>query len=336
MHQDVKEVSLHMSAFADEVLADALLRLVSLSRERNYFSEALVASSVAHGAEILIKSVLDKEHPLLLFEGKFYKTSIPDNDNLELGQIFNGITIPFEKLPYALWAATGYKISSLDTYADLKRARNKIMHLGTPPDGVLREKIYRFLFEVIDPIMIEFWENDLLSLVRPYYVEEVQEELRRIGVNLRKPEWLSEFDQDSERKELEEICDISRKQEEIGKRINRKVTSWAIHMSLIVPRGAVDIANREAIRITGNAAEKETFSVPLSSTGKTPATHYGAHTAATDDIAKRHVRLIRRHEGYYNLTKINSGTPDETSKGTFDSLCNDIGLIRVSEDDMTI
>jgi len=342
MNQDVKEIGLYMAAFAEEVLCDALTEILHFISQSDSFSQTypnqfrlgISAVAAAHGAEILIKSVLANEHPLLQFDSKMYQRKLPANDQVELEHLFENQTISFSDLPYALWAATGYKITEVELFKSFVKLRNKIQHLSVPPQEEVLSRTLSFLFLVVDPILRYFWKNDLMNLIRPYGIGDYIEQLNKRKISFSPPEWMKDFNAQKEQDELTQLQELANKQAEIAKRINRNVTEWFIHLSLILPDASLDVARREVIRITGSPAEKFTFSIPLSSTGNFPATHYGAHTAANLDIAVRHVKLCRHYGGSYAPTLKFSGTPEEKQIDTFESHCQRLGLKRIEKPDL--
>jgi hypothetical protein len=76
-----------MTAFADEILEDTLNRLSSCIVDfegtgPDQFELALIAANAAHGAEILLKFVIAREYPLLLFDTKMHKSNLPSHPHL--------------------------------------------------------------------------------------------------------------------------------------------------------------------------------------------------------------------------------------------------------------
>lgn len=336
MHESVREVGGYISAFAEEALADCLQRILACTSTPkhlgqappNQFSVALAATAAAHGAELLIKSAIAKEHPLLLFDSKLFNRAVPKDPHLELEHLFERETIAFQNLPYALWAATSAKITNPDLFEDFRKLRNKIEHFSVPPKEKVIDLTVRFLFEIVDPILREFWENDLLSLVRPFGVDALLGLVKRHVSDYSTPKWFASFNEAEEQAELNRLYSIADRQSELAAGAGKTFTQWCVQMSLIVPEECVDMANREAMRTSGNPDEKRTFSVMLSEDGTLPATHVGAHTAATREVADRFIRLLRRHGGEWSYSVVQSGTTEEQAGESFDELCHRLGLQR--------
>jgi hypothetical protein len=339
MHQSVKQVGSYISAFAEEALADSLHRLLTCTARPNHlgqappnqFSLALAATAAAHGAELLIKSAIAAEHPLLLFDSKMFARQVPKDDDLELTHLFERETINFQQLPYALWAATSYRLPSPEMFDEFRRLRNKIEHFCVPPNERVIDLTLKFLFVVIDPVLRRFWGGDLLGLVRPFGVAEVLSYLGRLVPGYNRPDWLNSFNEREEQQELADFYAITERQSQMAAADGKTYTQWTVQMSVIVPAARKEMAGREAMRMVGEQADSATFSVPLGQTSCGPVTHYGAHTAANKDMGDRLIRMMRRHGGYWSYSCVNAGTPAEEKKESFDALCARLGLTRVPQ-----
>lgn len=57
-------------------------------------------------------------------------------------------------------------------------------------------------------------------------------------------------------------------------------TDWTLSIVMVVPAAQRDTANKLACALGHDVMPGRTFSVPLSSDGSEPATHYGCRTAA--------------------------------------------------------
>lgn len=63
------------------------------------------------------------------------------------------------------------------------------------------------------------------------------------------------------------------------------MSSWNLSIVMIVPAALQDTANRLSCALGHDVLPGNTFSVPLSSDGSEPATHYGCRTAAQQSFA---------------------------------------------------
>lgn len=68
------------------------------------------------------------------------------------------------------------------------------------------------------------------------------------------------------------------------------MSGWALSIVMIVPANLKDVANRLSCALGHDVLSGNTFSMPLSSDGSEPATHFGYWTDAG---------LFRRHRGIF-------------------------------------
>jgi hypothetical protein len=62
------------------------------------------------------------------------------------------------------------------------------------------------------------------------------------------------------------------------------MSDWSLSIVMIIPADLRDTANRLACALDYDVLPGDTFSVPLSATGTTPATHYGCRSAAKQEF----------------------------------------------------
>ena len=111
----------------------------------------------AHAAELLIKSRIAQEHPLLIFERLPRSTQTADG-LLDFNDLFReGRTVQWSGLPDRLWAATGMTIPNRTRYDNFGRLRNGIQHFAPISGRNPGEETLRFVFEVIDPFIHQCW-----------------------------------------------------------------------------------------------------------------------------------------------------------------------------------
>lgn len=139
----------------------------------------------AHGAEIIIKARIAQEHPLLIFETLPRSSSTPYS--LTLRELFlYGKTKMFSELPELLWATAGYRIKDIQQYLDYGKIRNTITHFAVP-SSELDEKTIKFAFEIIDPMLHEFWGYSIVPYANDWDDVMVadgylQKQLRRLNI----------------------------------------------------------------------------------------------------------------------------------------------------------
>lgn len=131
------------------------------------YSHAMGLVQVANGFEILIKSKIVEEHPLLIFnkipkEANLLDGNIKMEDLLEHGQ-----TIMFSELPDRLWATTGYKIEPIELFNKFGRIRNQIIHFAVPKIP-LADLTLEFTFKIIEKAINNWWKTTILDYATDY------------------------------------------------------------------------------------------------------------------------------------------------------------------------
>lgn len=161
MDIEVRKISDHMYHFGKYLLAHGIEHVI-FTGMRNPFWASLGVLHVAQAAEILIKSAIAEEHPLLIFTD-LPKLAQNQENKLTTEQLMaKAKTVQYSKLPDLLWAATGYEIKHLDVYAEMGEQRNRIQHLAVP-DSDFNDLVFRFCIQVIDPLMVHFFEEHFLE-----------------------------------------------------------------------------------------------------------------------------------------------------------------------------
>lgn len=131
------------------------------------YSHAMGVVQVANGFEILIKSKIVEEHPLLIFnkipkEANLLDGNIKMEDLLEHGQ-----TIMYSELPDRLWATTGYKLESIELYNKFGKIRNQIIHFAVPNIS-LSDFTLEFTFKVIEKAINTWWDTTIFDYAQDY------------------------------------------------------------------------------------------------------------------------------------------------------------------------
>lgn len=129
----------------------------------------------AHATEILFKAKIAQEHPLLIFE-KFPKA---DDDEISLKSLFkDGHTIEWNSLPNMLWATVNYKLSKnrKDHFKEFGNLRNGIQHFGAIPNGdngkgIAYLEAVKFIYNVIDPLIFQWWKLYAIDYSQDYNEE---------------------------------------------------------------------------------------------------------------------------------------------------------------------
>lgn len=103
-------------------------------------------------------------------------------------------------------------------------------------------------------------------------------------------------------------------------------TEFEYRLIGIIEAPVKDIAAQKALEWDAKGGEK-TFSVPLSPTGKSPATHYGCETAATREMALKMIEVMPLVGSiqFFNM---------RTWPG-FDAVLKHLGLQRIIEEPLS-
>jgi hypothetical protein len=186
MHPDTRAVAEHMREFGLTILGRAAYE-VTFAEILAPFNHAMAVGHAAHGAEIAIKARIAEEHPLLLFN------SLPKSANAEeeltIVELFEyGRTVQYQELPETLWAATGIRMDRVEQYQRFGKLRNTIIHFAVPNHDFACET-FKFLFQVIEPLVRDFWDESILPYAGKWddvTVSEgyLEEQLRRCGIEI--------------------------------------------------------------------------------------------------------------------------------------------------------
>ncbi|OLS51883.1 hypothetical protein BV392_07605 [Rhodovulum sulfidophilum] len=107
--------------------------------------------AAAHAGELVLKALIAKEHPLLLFKNIAEKAS---DDEIDLDWLIkNGRTHDFSRLPSVLWATSGIKIPDIDSYRRIAALRNQIQHFVDERDSDIQYACLNFIYSNIDPLL---------------------------------------------------------------------------------------------------------------------------------------------------------------------------------------
>lgn len=181
-----KELSAHMKKFGIHMLAQGLVN-ATFDEQHNPYSHSMSVVQIAHGAELVIKSRIAEEHPLLIF------TTIPKSANsidTSLGiddLLANGKTIMYSELPERLWATTGYIIPNIELFNQFGTVRNQIVHLGVP-NIALCDLSLNFGYGIVEKMINEWWDETILDYAIEYddaYLEYVFEQTDRLQIEMK-------------------------------------------------------------------------------------------------------------------------------------------------------
>lgn len=163
MNPDLEGISARMREFGCYILGRAVYE-ATFSDAMKPFSHEISVTLAAHAAEIIIKARIAQEHPLLIFD-KLPK-STGAQDLLGIDEIMDkGKTIQLFELPERLWATIGYRVDEVPLFHKFRKLRNNIIHFAPPQAQELSDVTLKFVFEVIDPMLGEFWDDTVVDYV---------------------------------------------------------------------------------------------------------------------------------------------------------------------------
>jgi len=172
-----------MQEYALSLLGRAVCDVTFSEMSRPY-AHAMAVTLAAQGAEIALKARIAEQHPLLVFS-ELPKTS-STNGRLSVKELFSaGRTYQFADLPERLWATTGHRMGAADRFREFGKLRNQIMHFAVPATDLSSETL-RFIFEVVEPLLNDFWDESVVPYAEQFdeAVTEgyLQERLKRLGI----------------------------------------------------------------------------------------------------------------------------------------------------------
>lgn len=185
MKPEVRHVAEHMRELGLGSMQHAMRLSLYDGGDNRWWSELSVLQA-AHAAEILIKSRIAAEHPLLIFD-QLPRPSPGRRDQLDVADLFEkGRTVQFAELPERLWATTGIHVPSVDVYVAFGRLRNMIQHFAAPNDD-LSGRTLQFIAKVVDPFIGEQWGLYAIDYNEEFgdHYEHIFETLVRRNVRLR-------------------------------------------------------------------------------------------------------------------------------------------------------
>lgn len=153
MHKDLKDVP-------DRILDVAIGALIQANQHAAYAAPGMghwgnmCVLNAALAGELFLKAIIAKEHPLLIFRDLF-QLDDPKELDLKIEYIVErGRTYNFEHLPKLLWVSTGERLPDIDSFEQLRAARNALQHFCAPAsDSYLRRLSMEFLYKNIDPLI---------------------------------------------------------------------------------------------------------------------------------------------------------------------------------------
>lgn len=150
MHDSLKGISTRILGLATDALKRANTDAVYFDPGMEH-RQSLAPLVAAHAGELLLKALIAKEHPLLLFKNIGEKTT---DDEIDLDWLLkNGRTHDFSRLPSVLWATSGIRVPDIDSYRRIAALRNQIQHFVHDRDSDVQYVCLNFIYSNIDPLL---------------------------------------------------------------------------------------------------------------------------------------------------------------------------------------
>jgi len=183
--KDKYKIASQMRDFGLSMVAKGVVN-ATYSEAGEPYSHAMGLVQVANGFEILIKSKIVEEHPLLIFN-KVPKEANLSDGNIKMEDLLeHGQTIMYSELPDRLWATTGYKIQPIELYNKFGRVRNQIIHFAIPEIS-LSDFTLEFVFKIIEKAVNSWWDTTILDYAQEYdevILENIFERIEELNLQL--------------------------------------------------------------------------------------------------------------------------------------------------------
>lgn len=177
--KDKHKIASQMRDFGLSMVAKGVVN-ATFSEAGVPYSHAMGLVQVANGFEILIKSKIVEEHPLLVFNKVPKETNLSDG-NIKMEDLLeHGQTIMYSELPDRLWATTGYKIHPIELYNKFGRVRNQIIHFAIPEIS-LSDFTLEYAFKIIEKAVNSWWNTTILDYAQEHDESILEHIFERIG-----------------------------------------------------------------------------------------------------------------------------------------------------------
>lgn len=151
MHKDLKDIPDRILEVAIGALTQANQHAVYYDPGMDHWSQMSVLNAALAG-ELFLKAIIAKEHPLLIFRDLF-QLDDPSNHDLKIEHVIEkGKTYGFEQLPKLLWVSTGERLPDIESFEQLRKARNALQHFCSP-NVDLSSLSLQFLYKNVDPLI---------------------------------------------------------------------------------------------------------------------------------------------------------------------------------------
>lgn len=184
--QNKKGIAFSMRNYGLTIIAKSILDI--FNDDNLPYAHATNLVNIAHGFEIIAKARIVEQHPLLIFD------KISTNEKIKEGELEfedlleNGKTIEYSRLPYQLWATTGYKLENIALYKEFGKIRNQIIHFHVPMGLSLEDLAFEYAFNVVEKCINDWWEYTIFKYLKVFdvernYYELIFERLNALSIN---------------------------------------------------------------------------------------------------------------------------------------------------------
>lgn len=150
MHKSLVGIPDRILGLATDALRRANTDAVYFDRGLEY-RRSLAPLSAAHAGELLLKALIAREHPLLLFKNIGEKAT---SDDIDLDWLLKyGRTHDFSRLPSVLWATSGIEIPDIDSFRRIAELRNQVQHFVDDRASDVQYECLKFLYSNVDPLL---------------------------------------------------------------------------------------------------------------------------------------------------------------------------------------
>ena len=169
MHSVFEDISHSLLLASTDALNLANTHATYFDPSKEHWATASVIEA-ARAGELLIKAVIAKSHPLLIFKNVF---SLDSKEATEISlddMIERAKTHDFQHLPQILWAVTKQRVSDKESYEAIRQMRNALQHFfhhETTSDFAInaRNLTFEFVYRNLDPLLFKNFGQFAINFV---------------------------------------------------------------------------------------------------------------------------------------------------------------------------
>ena len=154
----------HIDNIPNRILKLGLAALAQANTQAVYFdpgveeTDALSVINAVLAGELIIKAVIAKQQPLLIFKNLF-QLGPADTEEITVERLLrSGKTYTFGELPNLLWTCTGNQISDYEVFREIQNVRNSLTHFCRPDHTNLNLLSLNFIYGEIEPLLYDHFD----------------------------------------------------------------------------------------------------------------------------------------------------------------------------------